>query len=482
MALPIMSDTLAHKKGAARRKSIMFIESFPVYKKKESLPSTSPKQETIPLFNERLLAEGTPNNSKLTDQEQLLNSVRRFDRYLMNRQNASEASTTKNFNAPMEKFRSTITHFGSNSVLYDYLKSTKHGQGIRIIRDNMQLAPESIELCRLSASVILHTLNCLENVSTEESRSKVARCNDEQIRRQEHEGEDDTQDARIRRLTMLSSTKNNTSSFSHNHKSRSLTRLSALRQESSAVCVGETRSNLPFLLPSLPTASEAASIKGGATASAWTAELIKMNLLKSSLIALYNSSGEQCVQALYISILRKFLKLCPGASVPILIKQPLTLRGRSWHPPLSFCCGLAIVLRCMQMHENSFYIQGECAALILALSSIGHHDVSGRICQLEWPSQFYISTNFASKGHRYRGSVLNTMIRLIRRWKQVTENGVQTPHQYLSTFEQQKCLLAHKAVTQALAQLVTDNLLEIRPKDLAYIKRATRLHKLNFGA
>jgi len=482
MVLPTISDTIALKKGAARRKSIMLIESFPVYKKKQSLPSTTPEPESIPLFNERLLGEGTPSDSKLTDQEQLLNSIRRFDQYLMRRQNTLETTTANIFEASTKNCRSTISHCGTNGVLYDYLNSTKHGQGIRIVRDSMQKAPESIELCRLSASVILHTLICLEKVRIlEESCSKLIGCDDKQNRKPGQGGDDGTQDARIRRLTMLSS-RHKSSSLSQEYKTRSVTRLSALQTESSATsCTGEKRSNRSFWLPTLPAASDVARVKGNETALGWTAEIIKMNLLKVCLVALNNSTGEQFAQALLISVLRKFLKLCPEASIPLLMNHPLTFQRSSWHAPLSFCCGLAIVLRSMQIHENSFDMQAEGAALILELSSTGQHDVSAKICQLEWRIQCYSRQSCSSSMRKCRGSAFNIMIRIMRRWKQITDNGVQAPHRYLSTLEQQKCLLAHKKVTQALAKLVTDNLLELHPKDLAFIKRMTWLHNLNLG-
>jgi hypothetical protein len=128
----------------------------------------------------------------------------------------------------------------------------------------------------------------------------------------------------------------------------------------------------------------------------------------------------------------------------------------------------------MQIYENSFDIQGEGAALLLVLSSLGRRDVSAKLHQLAWPDQPGESN--ASKRRQSRGSSINVLIRMIRRWKWITEDETQKPRHCLSTFELQRCFKAHKIATQALAKIKSENSAELSQRELSAFVAAVRFH------
>jgi hypothetical protein len=334
----------------------------------------------------------------------------------------------------------------------------------------MMEAPTSKEVHRLSTSVILHTLICLEKVAAEQKRSEEdAAFSNGQYRKQVQS--DQTKDTRVRRLTMLSSWRE-PPSLPPNQRPRSLTGPPALQREKPAVWSGDIKTSSSFWLPNLLGPETSKDARGG-SAKEWAAELLRMNLLNNCLLVLDNSTAEQCVQVLCMTVLRKFLNLSPEASVTLLMNQPFSRGANSQRETQNLPCGLLVVLRSMQIHENSFDIQGEGAALLLVLLNLGRRDVSVKLHQLVWPDQRGEPT---SKRSQSRGSSIKVLIRMIRRWKWITEDEKQKPRHCLSTFELQRCFKAHKIATQALAKIKSENSVELSRRELSAFLAAVRFH------
>jgi hypothetical protein len=303
----------------------------------------------------------------------------------------------------------------------------------------------------------------LEKVAAEQTRSEEdAAFSNGQYKNQVQS--DLTQDTRVRRLTMLSSWRE-PPSLSPNERPRSLTGPPALQTEDPAAWPENIMTSSLFWLPDLPGPDSSKKTRGG-SAKEWAAELLRMNLLNNCLLVLDNSTAEQCVQVLCMAVLRKFLTLSPEVSVTLLMNQPFSRGANTRCETQNLPCGLLIVLRSMQIYENSFDIQGEGAALLLVLSSLGRRDVSAKLHQLAWPDQPGESN--ASKRRQSRGSSINVLIRMIRRWKWITEDETQKPRHCLSTFELQRCFKAHKIATQALAKIKSENSAELSQRELSH--------------
>jgi len=181
----------------------MYMQTFPVYKKAAVVSDASHKgSPTFKLFQQSVDENVSCLTKRLTQTQLLLNSIRRFDKYLIRLQVAAMVPITVGGCSPRNNDSDGTTK-SAPSTICSFFQDTNQGRGLKYIKEAMREAPRSGEAQIVCISVLLNALLCLDEVDAAQHAFAKDALRVEGLLSIAREGKEAVDENRSRRMTMV---------------------------------------------------------------------------------------------------------------------------------------------------------------------------------------------------------------------------------------------------------------------------------------